>query len=94
MLFIRQWSDIGAARRVRCWQVLYNAESTKQDRIKCNSITKTIHFAHIGILFIYGVIVPLLVSSPLFFHFDTHIITQINREVRLTFFDKVRMQEI
>ena len=73
--------------------VLYIAESTKQDRIKCNSITKTIHFAHLGILFIYGVIVPLLVSSPLFFHFDTHIITQINREVRLTFFDKVRMQE-
>jgi hypothetical protein len=28
-------------------------------------------------------------SSPLFFHFDTHIITQMNREVGLTFFDKV-----
>ena len=32
----------------------YNAESPKQDSKRFNSITKTIHFAHLGILFIYG----------------------------------------
>ena len=32
----------------------YIAESPKQDSKRFNSITKTIHFAHLGILFIYG----------------------------------------
>ena len=32
----------------------YNAESPNQGRKRFNSITKTIHFAHLGILFIYG----------------------------------------
>ena len=32
----------------------YNAESPKQDSKRFNSITKTIHFAHLVILFIYG----------------------------------------
>ena len=33
----------------------YNAESPKQDSKRINSITKTIHFAHLGtILFIYA----------------------------------------
>ena len=31
----------------------YNAESSKQGSKRFNSITKTIHFAHLGILFIY-----------------------------------------
>ena len=31
----------------------YNAESPKQDSRRFNSITMTIHFAHLGILFIY-----------------------------------------
>ena len=31
----------------------YNAESPNQGRKRFNSITKTIHFAHLGILFIY-----------------------------------------
>ena len=32
----------------------YNAESLKQGCKRFNSITKTIHFANLGILFIYG----------------------------------------
>ena len=28
-------------------------------------------------------------SSVMYFHFDTHIITQINIQLRLSFFDKV-----
>ena len=33
--------------------IQYNAESLKQGSKRLNSITKTIHFAHLGILFIY-----------------------------------------
>ena len=36
----------------------YNAESPKQGSKRFNSITKTIHWAHLGILFIYGVLLP------------------------------------
>ena len=32
----------------------YNAESPKQGSKRFNSITKTIHFAHLGIIFIYA----------------------------------------
>ena len=32
----------------------YNAKTPKQDSKRFNFITKTIHFAHLGILFIYG----------------------------------------
>ena len=32
----------------------YNAESSKQGSKRFNSITKTIHFAHLGILLIYA----------------------------------------
>ena len=32
----------------------HNAESPEQGSKRFNSITKTIHFAHLGILFIYG----------------------------------------
>ena len=31
----------------------YNAESSKQDSKRFNLITKTSHFSHLGILFIY-----------------------------------------
>ena len=31
----------------------YNDQSPKQGSIRFNSLTKTIHFAHLGILFIY-----------------------------------------
>ena len=34
----------------------YNAESPKQDSRRFNSITMTIHFAHLGILFIYDMV--------------------------------------
>ena len=37
-----------------CWQVHYNAESPKQGSKRFNHITKTIHFAHLVILFIYA----------------------------------------
>ena len=43
MLGRRAWSGIGK----------YNAKSTKQGSKGFNSISKTIHFAHISILFIY-----------------------------------------
>ena len=49
MLCVRRWSDAGPAGRVR-W---YNAESPKQGDKRFYSITKTIHFAYLGILFIY-----------------------------------------
>ena len=46
MLPVQRWagSDVGK----------YNAKSAKQDSEKFNFITKTIHFAHLDILFIYG----------------------------------------
>ena len=43
----------------------YIAESPKQGSKKFNSITKTIHFAHRGILFIYG----LALCDEIFDHF-------------------------
>ena len=55
-LCIRWWSDAGPAGRVRCWHVcivLNNAESPNQGSGSLNFITKTIHFLHFGILFIY-----------------------------------------
>ena len=58
MLFERQRIYAGPAGRVRCWQehmYSYNAESQKQGSNRFNSITKMIHFAHLGMLFIYDV---------------------------------------
>ena len=57
--------DAGLAGRVRYW---YNAESPKQGNKRFNSITKTIHFAPLGILFnIYLCPHPLpLAPHPLF----------------------------
>ena len=43
MLCVRPWSDAELAGRVRL----------KQGSKRFNSITKTIHFAHLGLLFIY-----------------------------------------
>ena len=43
--------DLGAGPAVMQW---YNAESPKQGSIRFNSIIKTIHFAHLGIMFIYA----------------------------------------
>ena len=57
-----RWSDAGPAGRVSGCQVLYivnskvyNARSLKQGSKRFNSITKTIHFAHLVLLFIYAV---------------------------------------
>ena len=41
----------------------YNAESPKQSSKRFNSIMKTIHFAHLGILFIYELYRPQKVVS-------------------------------
>ena len=38
---------------------VYDTESRKQDSKRFNFIMKTIHFAHLGILFIYDVAIPL-----------------------------------
>ena len=48
MLCLRRWSNAGQAGRVN-----YNAKSPKHGKKTFDSITKTIHFAHLGILFIY-----------------------------------------
>ena len=45
MLCVRWWSN-----------GKFNAESPKQGSKRLNSITKTIHFAHLGLLFIYALI--------------------------------------
>ena len=46
----------------------YNAESPKQDSKRFNSITKTIHFAHLGILYYLSMLVgfnpPPLAQHP------------------------------
>ena len=54
MLCVQRWSDARPVGRVRCWQI-YNAESPKQDSKWFNFIMKTIHFAHLVILFIYAI---------------------------------------
>ena len=53
MLCVRRRSDAGPAGRVRCWQVQCR-EPKKQDSKMFISITKMIHFAYLGILFIYA----------------------------------------
>ena len=46
------WSD-ARGRRAGSFVGRYNAENPKQDSKRFNSITKTIHFAYLGLLFIY-----------------------------------------
>ena len=41
-----EWCRVGVGE--------YNAESPKQGSKRFNSISKKVHFAHLGILFIYG----------------------------------------
>ena len=53
MLCVRWWSDAILVGRVMDVGK-YNAESPKQDSKRLNSVTKTIHFAYLGILFIYA----------------------------------------
>ena len=48
---VRRWSNARPAGRVGI--VKYSGESSKQGSKRFNSITKTIHFVHPGILFIY-----------------------------------------
>ena len=52
MLCVRRWSDAGPAGRVRYWLVQCREPKTGQQKV-LNVITKTIHFALLGILFIY-----------------------------------------
>ena len=52
MLCVRRWSDARLAAGVG----KYNAKSPKQGIKRFYSITKTIHFAHLGILFVCAVL--------------------------------------
>ena len=56
MLCVEQWSDAGPAGK-------YNIASQKQGSKRFNSITKTIHFAHLGIFFIYALTPRKLLSA-------------------------------
>ena len=53
MLPVRRWSDAWSVGRVKCWKVrtMPKAQNRGSKRFKC--ITKTIHFAPLGILLIY-----------------------------------------
>ena len=53
MLCVRWWSDAGPAVRSGVDKYIYNAESPKQGSKRFNFFRKAIHFAHLGILFIY-----------------------------------------
>ena len=55
MLCVRRWSDAGPGPVLA--STIY-AESPKQGSKKFSSITKTIHFAHLGILVIFAPTVP------------------------------------
>ena len=57
---IRQWSNARPARR---GVGKYNAKSSKQGCKRFNLITKTSHFAHLVIVFIYGLTPPTLQLS-------------------------------
>ena len=52
MLCVRRWSDARLAAGVG----KYNAKSPKQGIKRFYSITKSIHFAHLGILFVCAVL--------------------------------------
>ena len=51
MLYVRQWSDARPTGRVRCWQAQCREPNT--GLLKVQLASKTEHFAHLGILFIY-----------------------------------------
>ena len=51
MLYVRQLSDARPAGRVRCWQAQCREPNT--GLLKVQLASKTEHFAHLGILFIY-----------------------------------------
>ena len=52
MLCVRRCSDAGPAGTIRCWQLQCREHKIGSKRF--NSITKSIHVAQLGILFIYG----------------------------------------
>ena len=52
MLCVRRWSDARPAGRVRCWQEQSQEPKSGQQKVQLSSKTK--HFAHLGMLFIYG----------------------------------------
>ena len=51
MICERRWSDAGPAGRVNVGKYEYKAESPKQGSNRFNFIMKTIHFAHLCILY-------------------------------------------
>ena len=56
MLPVRQWSDARPAGRVMCCKYrTVQCQELKTGQQKIQLFTKTSHFAHLGILFIYGV---------------------------------------
>ena len=57
MLHIRRWSNAGLVQWYQpgWYKYKYNALSPKQCSKRVNSFTKTIHFAHLGILSIYAI---------------------------------------